>query len=255
MTSIEKKWIDKSCSDFYKENGYREDISLRPTSYRPASFVNDLRRRNYRRDFVQYNHAQNRIRNGEIGVHRFDVNPSDDKLKSRHKINFMDDLRSRNSPNQQQYNYERRNTDNEMRTHQSVYGSSTGNRQVEVSRNSPNRQQYNKYEHRNTDNEIRTHQSAFGSSTGNRQVEVSRNSPNRQQYDKYEHRNTDNEIRTRQSVYGSGTGNRQIAVSRNSAYRTDNHQFRGYPRNSNSVLRGNSGGNVQENYVRHIGGF
>ena len=293
MTSIEKKWIDKSCSDFYKESGYREDVNLRPMSYRPISFVEDIRRRNYGRDWVQDYHTQNRIRNGEFGVHRVDVNPSDEKLKSRPIRNFMDDLRSRNSPNQQQYKYEHRNTGNEMRTHQSVYGSSTANRQVEFFKNSPNRQQYKnehrntdneirthqsafgsstgnrqveffknspnrqqyKNEHRNTDNEIRTHQSAFGSSTGNRQVEVFRNSPNRQQYDKYEHRNTDNEIRTHQSVHGSGTGNRQIAVSKNSAYRTDNHQFRGYPRNSNSVLGGNSGGNVQENYVRHIGGF
>ena len=107
MTSIEKKWIDKSCSDFYKESGYREDVKLRSQFYRANRFMNDPGQRNSR-DWLQDSNAQNRIRNDEIGVHRVGVNPRDEQLKSRHIRSFRDDLRSRNSPNRQQYKYEQK---------------------------------------------------------------------------------------------------------------------------------------------------
>ena len=294
MTSIEKKWIDKSCSDFYKESGYREDVNLRPMFYRPISFVDDLRGRNGR-DWLQDYHTQNRIRNGEFGAHRVNVNPSDEKIKSRHKKKFYG--RSQEAETATTDSNINMNTETRIMkyVHINLYMVRTqaigrwtflGTAPTDSNTTNMNREtRIMKYVHINL-HLVRTQAIGRWTFLGTAPTDSNITNMNREtRIMKYVHINlhlvrtqaigkwtflgiapTDSNItnmnrETRIMKYvhinlynGWSTGNRQIAVSKNSAHRTDNHQFRGYPRNSNSVLRGNIGGNAQENYVRHIGG-
>ena len=244
MTSIEKKWIDKSCSDFYKESGYREDVKLRSEFHRPNRFMDDPGHRNGR-DWSQGNYAQSRIRNDDIAVHRVGINPKDEHQKSRYIRSFMDDLRSRNSPYRQHYKHEYRNIDNNIREHPPAFDSKT------VSRNGVARtdnQQFRDYP-RNSYSAFR-----FESKTDNGQIAVSRNSESRkynQQFEDYP-RNSNSDFRYKSktdNAHGqvvsrnsaSGTYNQQFrnyprTLSRNSVPKTDNQHFRDNPGNSNSTF-------------------